>query len=219
MYTLIRKATRNRSHSTRWLTWLTVGLVAALSAGSMPASAEDAPLPTYDVELLIFRNLQPTATPEDWTLAEQTARSNAPAGHDTEEQAAPPDPSITPTPGMDSSIQPLANTRFKLGSLANRLNRNRHYELLAHVGWTQPGFDLNTPRPVTITDFVAADTQLTGTATLTRGRYLHLLLDFTWTAPDGQRYVLRESRRMRSGDKHYFDHPYFGVVALVTPHD
>jgi len=23
---------------------------------------------------------------------------------------------------------------------------------------------------------------------------------------------------MKSGEKHYFDHPAFGVIALVTPH-
>lgn len=31
-------------------------------------------------------------------------------------------------------------------------------------------------------------------------------------------FRLTESRRMRSGEIHYFDHPYFGVIALVTPY-
>lgn len=30
-------------------------------------------------------------------------------------------------------------------------------------------------------------------------------------------FRLQESRRMRSGELHYFDHPRFGVLALVTP--
>jgi hypothetical protein len=44
-----------------------------------------------------------------------------------------------------------------------------------------------------------------------------MVLDLTWQSADGKRYILREQRRMKSGEKHYFDHPYFGVVALVTP--
>jgi len=23
---------------------------------------------------------------------------------------------------------------------------------------------------------------------------------------------------MRSGERHYFDHPFFGAIALITPH-
>lgn len=30
-------------------------------------------------------------------------------------------------------------------------------------------------------------------------------------------YTLKQSRRMRSGETHYIDHPYFGLVVLITP--
>ena len=29
---------------------------------------------------------------------------------------------------------------------------------------------------------------------------------------------LKERRRMRSKELHYFDHPRFGVIALITPY-
>ncbi|MGB5299133.1 MAG: CsiV family protein, partial [Thiogranum sp.] len=29
---------------------------------------------------------------------------------------------------------------------------------------------------------------------------------------------LRQQRRMRSKELHYFDHPRFGVIALITPY-
>jgi hypothetical protein len=32
-------------------------------------------------------------------------------------------------------------------------------------------------------------------------------------------FRLTESRRMRSREIHYFDHPYFGVIALITPYE
>ena len=60
---------------------------------------------------------------------------------------------------------------------------------------------------------------LSGQIALSRGRYLHLTLDLGLSTGDrsGQRYVLRQTRRMRSNERHYIDHPKFGVIALITP--
>jgi len=32
-----------------------------------------------------------------------------------------------------------------------------------------------------------------------------------------QRFVLRQTRRMRSNERHYIDSPKFGVIAVITP--
>lgn len=73
-------------------------------------------------------------------------------------------------------------------------------------------------------------TPLDGTATLGLQRYLYLTLDLVLLPtdmptefaplPEGTSFGgfrLTETRRMRSKELHYFDHPLFGVVALVTP--
>ena len=31
-------------------------------------------------------------------------------------------------------------------------------------------------------------------------------------------YSLREKRRIKSNENHYFDHPHFGMIARVTPY-
>jgi len=82
--------------------------------------------------------------------------------------------------------------------------------------------------------------EVEGTGTLSVSRYLHLELDLLLrkpmsvavTAPvaaDGfgepatamatqvRNIRLKESRRMRSSELHYFDNPLFGVLALITP--
>jgi hypothetical protein len=33
----------------------------------------------------------------------------------------------------------------------------------------------------------------------------------------GPRYVLTAERQTRSGELHYFDHPAFGVLVMITP--
>lgn len=74
-----------------------------------------------------------------------------------------------------------------------------------------------------------------GSITLSLARYLHLRTDISYINPDVylaeqiarqdtespsvERFVLRESRRMRSKEIHYFDHPYFGIITLVTPYE
>jgi hypothetical protein len=37
------------------------------------------------------------------------------------------------------------------------------------------------------------------------------------SAAPGTTFVLSESRRVKSFERNYFDHPAFGVIALVTP--
>jgi hypothetical protein len=69
---------------------------------------------------------------------------------------------------------------------------------------------------------VPADSGLRGQVALSRGRYLHLTVDLVYDAPAAageptQKFVLRQSRRMRSNERHYLDSPRFGVIAIVTP--
>ena len=64
-------------------------------------------------------------------------------------------------------------------------------------------------------------------------RFLHLLLEIDWLPRAKNEgfplyrglaglvakptpYTISESRLMQRGDIHYFDHPLFGVVALIT---
>jgi hypothetical protein len=57
---------------------------------------------------------------------------------------------------------------------------------------------------------------LTATARLWRGRYLHLEIDTVLTR-ETRTMRLSESRRMRSGELHYFDSPNIGAIAVVVP--
>lgn len=168
----------------------------------------------YDVELVIFRVNSPTGTPEQWTTEEGLANDTA-AEDDAEESAA--GTSVRTT--RQASVTPLAPEQFKLTAVEDTLRRSREYQPLAHIGWTQPGYSLNAAPGVALADLLPASA-VSGRVALSRGRYLHLNLDLIYQSPSsGQHYVLRQSRRMRSNEKHYFDHPYFGVIAIITPHN
>jgi hypothetical protein len=78
--------------------------------------------------------------------------------------------------------------------------------------------------------------RLDGTLRLILSRYLHLEADIIYRAaetrkedgfftlfrseqPEHPGYRLKEMRRMRSREMHYFDHPMFGIITLVTPYE
>jgi hypothetical protein len=58
---------------------------------------------------------------------------------------------------------------------------------------------------------------LAGSVYLERGQLLHLGFNLTYDNDSGHTYTLSELRRIKFNEKHYFDHPAFGVIALVSP--
>lgn len=185
----------------------------ALVVGSAGAQ-QSAVMQSYDVELVIFRTLSSSATPEEWaketgTTGQLTLSDDETAASGAATEGAPVATATETFPALDSG-------KFKLTAIADTLRRSRNYRPLAHFGWTQPGF------PRTEAHYMSIDSQaatgLSGRVAVSRGRYLHLTLDLVYepSAEPGQRYTLRQTRRMRSNERHYIDHPKFGVIALIT---
>jgi hypothetical protein len=87
----------------------------------------------------------------------------------------------------------------------------------------------NAPQPI----YIRRDEELQGYLAVTLGRYLHTAATL-WLDPNesliSPSFVsgeaapsdlprpyaeLKQSRRMRSGELHYFDHPLFGVLVRI----
>ena len=186
----------------------------ALIIGS--ASAQQATLQSYDVELVIFRNLSSNATSEDWSTGLGTTSQSTGLGDEEESGGAAAE--IAPPATAMESFPAMPTGKMKLGAIADQLKRSRGYQTLAHFGWTQPGFPRTEAHYMSVDSKVGAGSDLTGRVALSRGRYLHLTLDLALQpAGSSERYVLRQTRRMRSNERHYIDHPKFGVIALITP--
>jgi hypothetical protein len=195
-------------------------ILTALALATLgPASAQQTDLQSYEVELVIFRHLASNGTPE------QTGLDSA---FGTRAGLSDDDPSTLESPvenPLDSAVETfpgLPSSKFKLTAIEEALRRSRNYRPVAHIGWTQPGYPINAARYLSVNSFVPASSGLTGRIALSRGRYLHLTLDLVYenAEPDSDsrgRHVLKQSRRMRSNERHYIDHPEFGVIAVVTP--
>lgn len=133
--------------------------------------------------------------------------------------------------------QLLDSDAGELVGIYRRLATQSDYRPLMHLIWEQPG---EADRPASIVafdDLRLGSPEIEGEASLSRSRFLHLELDLRFRGREAIRavpvarrgahgpevvlmapeYRLAESRRMRSGELHYFDHPAFGVIALIQP--
>ena len=186
----------------------TVALVLAL-AGSPMALAE---VPVYDVEVIIFSNQNSGDDGERWPTS---VRDN-PAAQDFV---------------AEGQISERPESSYQLGGIAYGLQQSRGYSVLLHTAWRQPAYDSRNAIGYSVdTSVQNGSRRLSGRINLVRERYLHLDVDLflstayatlsaTEDATGSPVYELSERRRIKkSGKVHYFDHPRFGMIAIVTPY-
>lgn len=176
--------------------------------------------PWYMVEIIIFSQAKGSyAASENWKqdLTQPDfsgARTITPAGS-----------------AAGKSFQAVDPSRYRLQGEWNRLHNSSEYTPLLHTAWLQPGLpreqsvgvilEVGAPSPA-----LGGAKPLSGVVKVGLSRYLHLDVNLLYRKPlattmeDGASYEtfqLSESRRMRSKEIHYLDHPMFGVIALITP--
>jgi hypothetical protein len=201
---------------------LIVALLSVGSAGaqqSAPASPSQSQGQSYEVELLIFRNLSGRETPENWGVEARGSGQRLAIPDDEPTPFSDPEP--PPPTAPIATFPSLPAAKMKLTAIEETMRRSRGYQPIAHVGWTQPGFARNAAKYLSVNSLVPSSSGLQGQIALSRGRYLHLTLDLVYdaaaTEESPQRFVLRQTRRMRSNERHYIDSPKIGVIAVITP--
>jgi len=206
----------------------TLFLTALLCGGALPAATQEpAPAPSpapapapapppasvYNIEIIVFRTTSALGGAEDWS-AEAGARNVA--GEESASGAAT----------VGHFVAPLPSSMWQLGELENRLRASGAYVPVAHTAWSQTASSWGTRAGFPVQKLGIDVPGLSGTVFLERGQWLHLGMSLTYAmaappqglgaAPDTP-FTLNESRRVRFYERNYFDHPAFGVIALVTP--
>lgn len=174
----------------------------------------------YSIEYLIFENKSlSNQTLEPWTSAAFKIPDNAIRLSNL---------------SSNTAFKPLAPNQQQLYGVYNRLEKLSSYTPIAHAGWVQPLQQKGERKPVQISH-QTGPLQLEGTLTFHRGRFLHLDIDLQLSEMNSlaitqtnlsQRfhepvtlYRLTETRRIKTDESHYFDHPRFGVLAIVKKID
>jgi hypothetical protein len=200
---------------------LVSGLLALVAGMMNPGSGQaetDNQSVLYEVEVVVFRNRSPQTGGEQWPQHRPEA-----------DRAAHDDFFKRP---VNTGIEELPRDQRSLQNIADSLQRSGAYDVLLHTRWRQPGLDRTLAQPYRVPHGVEkAGYRLEGTIRLVRERFLHLDIDLVLgTAaaayPPGQYgtppvtdYTLQETRRVRRGERHYFDHPHLGVIATVDAYE
>ncbi|MDY6943655.1 MAG: CsiV family protein [Pseudomonadota bacterium] len=196
----------------------------------------------YQVELVIFENLDRTGLQDEYWPAPMLDRANWGAA-------------ITPASEQTGrgAFSLLPSSQHKLTRYADSIARGKAYRPVMHLAWVQPGLGESQARAVRISDgrpinlptnasiFVAGDTlatdapatyRLDGTVTVYVNRFIHVQTQLALTepaptsgtpenplsdTPRWREYALVETRRLRTGEIHYLDNPRFGILVRVDP--
>jgi Peptidoglycan-binding protein, CsiV len=191
---------------------LLLALLATLTV-ALPAVAQDAAATAYHIEIIIFRANSAQGGAENWsgeagsgtTVGEESSSGSSQVGH---------------------FVSALAADQFQLNDIESKLRSSGAYTPVAHVAWAQTASAWGTKAGFPVQKLGVDVPGLTGNVYLERGQYLHLgmALSYAMNTPpaglgagSGTSFSLNENRRVRFYERNYYDHPAFGVIALVTP--
>ncbi len=187
---------------------LTLGLTACALLAGAPAAAQEPPAtvgaagPVYNIEIIVFQDTATLGGAENWSAEAGAGTHSIVAG----------DESTSGSAQVGHFVAMLPASVWQLTELENRWSQT------ASSWGTRAGFALQR---------LGINVQgLSGTVFLERGQFLHLGMSLTYampSAPPGLTaapdtpFTLNQSRRVHFYERNYFDHPAFGVIALVTP--
>lgn len=187
----------------------------------------------YTVELIVFQHLSNAGLySEKWPLE---------PGNPTFEGAVKLIEEATEsseTTDLFNAFQLLPRSEFQLTETVGHLKRSAAYRPLLHIAWRQPGFARSEALKVhihsDITNLLKVTNEfefnpsqaINGTIQLSRARYLHLDADLYHyrevpldSPVQTTTFRIQDSRRMRSRELHYIDHPLVGLLVLATPYE
>jgi hypothetical protein len=183
------------------------------AAAEEPAAPASGSSPVYNIEIIVFRAAGALGGAENWS-----------AEADTRNVAG--DESAAGSTQVGHFVAALPSSVWQLTELENRLRASGSYVPVAHTAWSQTASSWGTRAGFPIQRLGVDVPGLTGSVFLERGQFLHLGLSLSYAmaspppalgAAPGTPFTINESRRVRFYERNYFDHPAFGVIALVTP--
>lgn len=178
----------------------------------------------YQVEMVVFEHLVADTSGEQWNSDATPDYGNA--------------ISLETDPNGSNAFKMLPSSRYKLGGVNKVLKLSSQYRPVHHVAWQQPELTKSRAKKVHIKN---PDAKIDGTINLRGGHLLHLDVDIAYfvdlltesvtsftdeediVGEGNEEIVMRgtyaqmkETRRIKLNELHYFDHPLFGVVMRVT---
>jgi len=175
-------------------------LLWALAALIVPWRAFAQQLGTqYVVEIIVFRDSS-VGAPEDWNAA--------PPGRGFGNEST--------RGGAPQVLRVLPPSDYRLAGVESTLRSSGSWHPIAHAAWVQTAANWGTHIGVPLADLGISSPGLSGSVYLERATYLHLGVELRLGAGTTN-YTIDEMRSIKYNERQYFDHPAFGVIAVVSP--
>lgn len=174
-------------------------LGACLVGMSLPVLPQAADGPAYNVEIIVFRTASTAASGADA------------AGLGSSRAALSSDGDAGGSGGSARFLRALPASAFLLNDAEQKLKASGAYRPLVHAAWAQTPSPWGSRSGLPLSRLGAEGEGLSGAAYLERGQYLHVGFNVTYNGA-----TISEIRRVRLGEKTYFDNPNFGILAVVT---
>ncbi|WP_019896280.1 CsiV family protein [Hydrogenovibrio halophilus] len=205
----------------RFRQMMVAGLSALLAAFLMVSQSHAAEkLPRYHVEIIVFETLALKGWTEEY-WPRKTAEDILPNW-----------------PKLRSMPTPLNPKVHRLDEEAQKMTREKGYNKLFHQAWVITGEpeDQSEPFKIEVLPGNAYQSRLFGKITFYKSRYAHVRLNLGLERripsrvreafaeqqqtelellPDYWHFQLKEARKIKSGELHYFDHPIFGALVQI----
>jgi hypothetical protein len=186
-----------RRSSNYWVSALAA--VLGLGLGWVSAACAQQPgTALYEVEMIVFRASN-IGAPEDWSVT--------PSGRGFGNEST--------RGGSSQLLRVLPPSDYKLGAIETGLRSSGAWRPIAHAAWVQTAANWGTHAGIALADLGINTPGLSGMVYLERATYLHLGMNLTLSGEAS--FVINEMRSVKYNEKQYFDHPAFGVIALVSP--
>ncbi|GMR07644.1 MAG: hypothetical protein BMS9Abin26_0647 [Gammaproteobacteria bacterium] len=145
------------------------------------------------------------------------------------------------SPSAELPFSLLPAEQMQLDREFRVLANSSRYTPRIHVAWRQPVLAKASAAPVYLhsryplpadyietADIPSRTDNISGTVRISVSRYLHVDANLIYTRPPVQaglttiipgNFQLKESRRLRSKELNYLDHPLMGMLVLITPYE
>jgi hypothetical protein len=179
---------------------LLAAAVTVADAANAHRLAQQSSASAYIVEVIIFR-ASSVPSNEDWDALPPGR------GFGSASSRGGPTPQV---------LKVLPATDYRLDAVEQSLKTSGAWHPIAHAAWVQTAANWGTQAGIDLGSIGINSPALSGMVYLERAPiYMHLGFEVHLSA--GATYTIREMRSVRYNDKQYFDHPAFGIIAMVTP--
>ena len=198
----------------------------------------------YQVEVIVFDRLYPNLDGEQWQHEEFVMRDNLVELEPASAEGFIPykvlDKSRNRLGGvyrymkLSSDYRPLYHVSWQQVATERRKSRYVHIQRLEGGGVTPVANNTTAEEPEFLDEFIQPDRIIDGSIRIRSGFYLHADIDLSYfkKLPPGNMVLrtseesysgfdktvikLKETRKIKLNEIHYFDHPMFGVILQVS---